>query len=302
MQKLDSKEGLVGLSEIEWRERYDLEKSLMHLYAAEEAYWQKRGGEKWVLEGDANTAFFHSVANGRRRKKIITSLQEGGVVVEGVEEIKKVVTEYYKKLFGSVPAPDIHLSEDVWPEGRKISSAENEALTADFSDEEIEETIKELKNNTAPGPDGMPVAFYKEFLDRVKPHIKEMLMDLKNGKLDLKRINYGVIILLPKILDANEIKQYRPICLSNVIFKVITKSLTRRLTPVAVRHIGPTQTVFIPGRQILDGVVVLHEILDDLRTTKKSGIIMKLDFERAYDKIQWCFLVDILRRKGFSEL
>jgi hypothetical protein len=71
------------------------------------------------------------------------------------------------------------------------------------------------------------VAFYKIFLEKVKPLIKEMLDDLVRGVFELKRINYGVIILLPKIVDAEEIKQYRPICLINVIFKFITKILTK---------------------------------------------------------------------------
>jgi hypothetical protein len=71
------------------------------------------------------------------------------------------------------------------------------------------------------------VDFYKEFLNEVKPSIKEMLVDLVNGKkLDVSRINYRVIIFLPKIHGDNNIKQFRPICLINVIFKIIAKILT----------------------------------------------------------------------------
>jgi hypothetical protein len=70
-------------------------------------------------------------------------------------------------------------------------------LVKPFGDEEIEFAIKDMKTNTAPGPDGFPVAFYKEFLGEVKPLIKEMLGDLMRGTLDLSRINYGVIIFAP---------------------------------------------------------------------------------------------------------
>ena len=121
------------------------------------------------------------------------------------------------------------MREGFWPDDQKVSNENNEFFIKPFSLEEIDIVIKELKNNTAPGPDGMPVVFYKEFLDNVRPLIKEMLDDLKAGNLDLKRINYGVIVLLPKIADAEEIKQYRPICLINVVFKIITKVLTNRL-------------------------------------------------------------------------
>jgi hypothetical protein len=118
----------------------------------------------------------------------------------------------------------------------------------------------------------LPVAFYKEFLGKVNLLIKEMLDEFRARNLDLRRINYGVINLLTKMLDANETKQYRPICLINVIFKIIIKILTRRLFAIVGPYIGPTQTAFIPGRFILDGVVVLDETLDDLKTRIESGI------------------------------
>jgi hypothetical protein len=145
----------------------------------------------------------------------------------------------------------------------------------------------------------LPVAFYKEFLGKVNLLIKEMLDEFRARNLDLRRINYGVINLLTKMLDANETKQYRPICLINVIFKIIIKILTRRLFAIVGPYIGPTQTAFIHGRFILDGVVVLDETLDDLKTRIESGIVIKLDFEKAYDKIQWSFLEEILIKKRF---
>jgi hypothetical protein len=108
-------------------------------------------------------------------------------------------------------------------------------------------------------------------------------------------------VLLPKILDANSIKQYRPICLINVVFKILTKLKTRRLSSIASKYIAINQTAFIPDRNIHDGVVALHEILHDLKANKKQGIVIKLDFEKAYDKIHWKFLFEVLQRKGFSE-
>lgn len=89
---------------------------------------------------------------------------------------------------------------------------------------EIEQALKEMKTNTAPGPDGLPVSFYKEFWPQLKNQLKEMTDLLFEGKLDLWRLNYGVITLIPKIKDANNIKAFRPICFLNVCFKFLTKS------------------------------------------------------------------------------
>lgn len=138
-------------------------------------------------------------------------------------------------------------------------------------------------------------------IPQLKEQLREMVELLYEGKLDMRRLNYGVITLIPKVKDANTIKSFRPICLLNVCFKFLTKILTRRLSEIAQKVIGESQTAFIPGRQNLDGVVILHEVLHELKKEKKSGIIFKLDFEKAYDKVQWSFLFDVLHKKGFSD-
>jgi hypothetical protein len=118
LARLDPKEGAGRLLESEWKERCELEKKMMQTYAIEEAYWYKRGGEKWILQGDANTAFFHSLANGRRRRKLIVSLEDGENVINGIEDLKNHITSFYKNLFGSEPDHVVHLNEDAWQEGQ----------------------------------------------------------------------------------------------------------------------------------------------------------------------------------------
>jgi hypothetical protein len=95
-----------------------------------------------------------------------------------------------------------------------------------------------------------------------------------------------MISLIPKSKEANNIRQYRPICLLNVDYKWFSKVFTLRLTPWVDKLISRNQTAFIPGRYILEGVVILHEILHELRVKKLQGIILKLDFEKAYDKVR----------------
>lgn len=76
----------------------------------------------------------------------------------------------------------------------------------------------------------------------------------------------------------------------NVNFKIFTKVIANRLSMVASKVIGASQTAFIPGRYILEGVVILHETLHELKRKKKKGIILKIDFEKAYDKVNWSFM------------
>ena len=110
-----------------------------------------------------------------------------------------------------------------------------------------------------------------------------------------------MITLLPKKEEAVRVEQFRPICLLNVSFKIFTKVGTNRLTQIAHSVVQPSQPAFMSGRHILKGVVVLHETLHEIHSKKLDGVIFKVDFEKAYDKVKWPFLQQAMRMKGFSE-
>ena len=118
--------------------------------------------------------------------------------------------------------------------------------------------------------------------------------------MDIARLNYGVITLVPKVKEANNIKQFRPICLLNASFKFFTKLLMDRLLGKAQKLLAPSQTAFVKGRYIVDGFVMLNEIVHELHSKKLQGVIFKIDFEKAYDNISWNFLQEVLTRKGFD--
>jgi hypothetical protein len=107
-------------------------------------------------------------------------------------------------------------------------------------------------------------------------------------------------MLIPKKEIDLKIQEYRPICLLNVIFKIITKVLTNGIGVVVDRIIKPSYTAFMPDRNILEGVIVLHESKHELHRKKLDGIILKLDFEKAYDKLKWNFLQQAMCMKGYS--
>jgi hypothetical protein len=116
--------------------------------------------------------------------------------------------------------------------------------------------------------------------------------------LPLYSLSFKTIILLPKCAEALTIQQYRHICLLNISFKIFTKVLTNRLAGLAHRVIQPTQSAFLLGRNIMEGVIVLHETMNGLHTKKKSGVILKIDFEKSYDKIKWPFVKQGLEMTG----
>ena len=139
----------------------------------------------------------------------------------------------------------------------------------------------DMKSNIAPGPDGFPVSFFKNFWPLCRHGVLHILNDFILGRIDVSGLNFGVLSLIPKIPGADQISQFRPIALINVVFKIISKAFASRLDPIANRIISPTQTAFLKGRCILDGALALLEIVHELKSKKMGGFLLKLDFEKS---------------------
>jgi hypothetical protein len=129
-----------------------------------------------------------------------------------------------------------------------------------------------------------------------------MLDKFHVGNLDIERLNHGVISLIPKVPDADVIQKFRPICLLNVSYKILTKNLAIRLGLIIHKVITDTQTAFIKDRFIMEGIVILHETIHEIHHKKMSRVLFKIDFEKAYDKVNWAFLYQMMQLKGFGDI
>jgi hypothetical protein len=249
---------------------------LGRLMRDEESKWAQRAKVRHVQEGGNNTKYFHLIANGKHRKKKIYQLEQQEGTIVGEDNLKVYISEFYKKLFGEPDPSFFSLNEEFAHDIPQLSVEENEILIAAFTEKEVFEAISQMEKNKAAGPDGFPAEFYQVFWEVIKPDLMALFDQLKVGDLPLFKLNFGVITLLPKKEDAVQIQQYRPICLLNVCFKIFTKVGTNRITGIAPKVIRPTQSAFMPGRNILEGVVILHETIHELHTKKWMGFCLKL--------------------------
>ena len=237
----------------------------------------------------------------KKKKNMIFSLEGGNGIIKEQNQLLDHATQYYKSLFGPGGDSRVELDPKCWGIHEKISMVDNNHLTAPFTEEEVKRAIFDMEKNTAPGPDHIPIEFYQHCWEIIKGEIMDMFVEFYDGKLDLKRLNYGTITLLQKTKEANKIQQYRPICLLNVIYKIFTKVLMMRLETIMRKIINKSQNAFIKGRNIMDGIMCLHEILHDTKLRKENGVVLKLDFEKAYDKISWKFLKRCFEQRGFDK-
>lgn len=200
----------------EWDERLKVEAKLEKLVSIEMLQWKQKAGKNWILRGDANSSFFHQFVNGRRRKNMIAWLESDTGEVRGQNEITQHIANFYKGLFGPNDPCYMGLSPSFWPDNLKLSREESKQLVKPFSEEEIKEVVMGMKENSAPGPNGYGVVFFNKSWELIKEDLVHMFGDLYKDQLDIKRLNYGVITLIPKLKEANNIKLYRSICLLNV--------------------------------------------------------------------------------------
>lgn len=107
-------------------------------------------------------------------------------------------------------------------------------------------------------------------------------------------------LYIPKELIAKEMKRFHPISLSNCAVKIFTKAMTTRASRLCGRLMSPNQTTFIKGRFILERVVMAHVVIHEIQRTGTGGLILKLDYEKAYDRVSWDFLVEMLTSRGFG--
>uniref|UniRef100_A0A453DUR4 Reverse transcriptase domain-containing protein n=1 Tax=Aegilops tauschii subsp. strangulata TaxID=200361 RepID=A0A453DUR4_AEGTS len=176
------------------------------IYTDEEAYWRLRGTQNWVLKGGANTAYFQAIANGRRRRKSIPLLWDEVTLLQRPEDIQAHVDGFYRDLFSASPRGGLSLAQDIWPAHSCVSPADNAALTAPFSEAEVWAAIKGMNPSSAHGRDGLPVKLFQSFWEVIKPEVMALFDEFFVGSINLARLNFGVITLIPKVTGASDIR------------------------------------------------------------------------------------------------
>jgi hypothetical protein len=147
----------------------------------------------------------------------------------------------------------------------QVPDYENQILTANFTIDDVRNAVFYMEHNKTLGPDGLPAEFYQVFWEVIKYDQNVLFEDFHKNSLLIHSLNFGVITLIPKKDNTIKIQDYRPICLLNVSFKIITKVLTNRIGLVADRIVSPCQTAFMPGHNILEGVIILHKSIHELQ-------------------------------------
>jgi hypothetical protein len=181
----------------------------------------------------------------------------------------------------------------------QIDEVESTRLEEKFTEEEIKQAVWDCENLKSPGPDGVSLGFVKDFWEELKDDIFKFMSEFhENGKL-VKGINSTFMTLIPKKDNPSKLNDFRPISLVGCTYKILSKVLANRLKRVMHNIISGVQTAFIQGRQILDGVMIANEVIEEAKRLNKEVVFLKVDFEKAYDSVDWDFLEFVMRKMNF---
>src|SRR4051812_5239995 len=261
-----------------------------------------RSRTKWFEQGEKSSSYFHKLIAGRRMSSRLRGLRNSsGIVVSSMEEITGICSDFYSHLYSATPTVPESVNTLLHSSLPSIPAHSSNSLESDITPEEVSQAILSSVNNSTPGTDGLPFEFYKTFSHILASPLASIFnQSLQDGSLPFSFSRSLLTLIFKKKGEESDLKNWRPIALLNCDRKILSKIIATQIQKVAHSIIHLSQTGFIKGRRIQDNTMALYQILDFYRHSPSPGSLIFLDQEKAYDKVNWEYLLACLSRFGFG--
>jgi hypothetical protein len=256
---------------------------------------------EWAEHGEKNSKYFLNLEKYNYTNKCITSLECGGKMVTEEKEVLSEIKKYYEKLYGSNRINRKKL-DDVLTDIPKLTESQKVLTKGLVTYEQCLKALKTLANGKTPGMDGITTDFYKFFwLD-----ISDIVLDSINHAFIKQEMStdqrMGIISLSPKKNKIRRfLKNWRPITLLTVDYKLLAKVLAMRLTTILPDYIEESQFGYIKDRYIGENIRCIIDLNDLCIKEKKLCYGIQIDFEKAFDSINWDFMFISLEKMNFDK-
>ena len=265
--------------------------------------YQIRSRAKWIEEGEQSTSYFLRLEKKHQLFNQIDALKaENGDIATTSSQILNVASVFYKRLYATrKPANEnilTYFNQTVFP--RILTEDEKHLCEGGITPEECLNAVKNLKENKSPGLDGIPGEFYK----LLWPEICDLIIDsfnesFQNGELSESQ-KTSILSLMFKKSDRTLLKNYRPISLATTDYKILAFILANRLHKVIDKIISDDQSGYIKKRFIGTNIRLISDIIDYAENMNIGGAVIFLDFEKAFDSLEWVFMFEALQRFNFG--
>ena len=260
-----------------------------------------RSKARWAAQGEKVTKYF---CNLEKRhfvsKQMYKLIDKDGIEIKDTKEMVEETKKFYEKLYEKKMVNDINI-EELATNVPKLDKEKSDTLEGFISYEEASEALKNMKNGKSPGTDGMTVDFFKFFWKDLCHYVVRSLNEgFSKGKMSITQ-REGIIVCIPKGDRPREfLKNWRPISLLNVVYKIGSSCIANRIKYVLPDLINEDQTGFVPGRYIGDNLRLLYDIIHYLQDKNQPGLLISIDFEKAFDSVDWNFMEKTLKHFGFG--
>uniref|UniRef100_A0A803TU16 Reverse transcriptase domain-containing protein n=1 Tax=Anolis carolinensis TaxID=28377 RepID=A0A803TU16_ANOCA len=228
----------------------------------------------------------------KRQRQFITKIRAHNEDFTTDKSITKEFHKFYTQLYKQEQVDYSKIAEYLAKQKlEKITEDQREFLNKEITQDEIRRTIKAMKGNKAPGPDGFPACFYKTFQNELIPHLQKIMNQILLGnEIPDSWKSADIITILKENSDPTEIRNYRPISLLNVDYKIFTGVLTNRFKEFLCTWIAEEQTGFLPNRKIGENVRCILDIIEYYDKNHQNELaLLSIDAEKAFDKLNWAF-------------
>ena len=257
-------------------------------------------GADWIEWGEKTTRYFLNRGKQLSAQKSIDELNVNGKIITDKTQILEYCASYYTKVYSSKGIDRAKAYQFLQHSNiPKLSEAERATCDGPISNEECRLALSQMNKRKTPGITGFTVDFFSFFWNEIGDIIVEYINDANNNGFFITH-RRGVITLIPKKGDTKSLENRRPICLLDVIYKIVAKVISMRLDFVIRKLIKPEQTGFIKGRFIGENLRLTSDVIEYCNTDNIEGLAIACDFRSAFDSLEHEFIFESLKAYNFG--
>jgi len=259
-----------------------------------------RSKAKYVVEGEKCSGFFLGLEKIKQKNNYLETVEgkDGEKITDFVGIVKRV-EEFYRELFRKEEVDEESKEQVLEKIKTKINDEAREMSEGEIGTGEIKAAILGLGRNKSPGLDGLIGEFYIEFREELVPVLEKLFKWIEKEDVMPASISTGLISIIYKKGSRDRLENYRPLSCLNSDYKILAKVLANRIKRVIGTVVGSTQAYSIPGRDISDTISSIRDTIEHIKGGR-GGIVMSIDLNKAFDRVDHGYLYGVLGRVGFG--